>query len=142
MTYQTATQNHTGLHYEKYWQRIAWLMVLFVVWLSLTPSPPQMPSFFGWDKAQHITAYAGLMYWFGVSFVRHWRWPVFLLGLGIGLEIIQGVGGLRTNDPYDMLANTIGVVTGLFVIDTPLGGWLRVVDRILVDRFPLDEKSV
>ena len=39
-------------------------------------------------------------------------------------------------------ANTIGVVTGLFVIDTPLGGWLRVVDRILVDRFPLDEKSV
>ena len=135
MKQPTLTVSSTGLHYEKYWQAVAWLMVFTVVWLSLTPKPPQLPSFFGWDKAQHVTAYAGLMYWFGVSFVRRWRWPVFLICLGVGLEILQGVSGLRSNDPYDMLANIIGVVTGLFVIDTPIGHWLSAVDLYLHRRF-------
>jgi len=140
MTQQTATKPTTGLRYEKYWQAIGWTMVLIVVWLSLMPSPPQLPSFLGWDKAQHVTAYAGLMYWFGVSFARHWRWPAFLLVLGIGLEILQGATGFRTNDPYDMLANFIGVVTGLFIIKTPLGHWLAAVDSFLASRLDLPKE--
>ena len=134
MPQQTTTNLNTGLKYQKLWQAIGWTMVLIVIWLSLTPRPPQLPSFFGWDKAHHVTAYAGLMYWFGVSFHRHWRWPVFLLFMGGGLEILQGLSGLRSNDPYDMLANMIGVVVGLFLIDTHLGGWLRIVDRMLAER--------
>ena len=47
MTQQTATKPTTGLRYEKYWQAIGWTMVLIVVWLSLMPSPPQLPSFLG-----------------------------------------------------------------------------------------------
>jgi VanZ family protein len=134
----TTVDYFTGLRYVKYWQAIGWIMVLIVIWLSLTPKPPQLPGFFGWDKAQHILAYASLMYWFGVSHPRHWRWPVFIASLGIVLELLQGLTGFRTNDPYDILANTIGVVVGLFIIDTPLGGWLAVVDRMLAEhlQFP------
>ena len=32
--------------------------------------------------------------------------------MGIGLEFIQGWLGYRTYDPFDMLANTIGVALG------------------------------
>ena len=135
MTHRTSFS--TGLKYEKFWQAIGWLMVAIVVWLSVTPSPPQMPSFFGWDKAQHVTAYAGLMYWFGVSHIYRWRWPIFMATLGIGLEIVQGVSGLRSYDPYDMLANFIGVVIGLFIMDTRIGRWLAVVDHFLADRLSL-----
>lgn len=134
MTNVKAVDAATGLRYKKCWQGIAWVMVLIVVWLSLTPKPPQLPSFFGWDKAHHVTAYLGLMYWFGVSFVRHWRWPFFLVVMGIGLEIVQGATGLRSNDPYDMLANMIGVVTGLFILDTPMGLWLAAVDKFLAEK--------
>ena len=35
---------------------LAWIATL--VWLSLTPSPPQIPGVLGWDKLQHCGAYA------------------------------------------------------------------------------------
>ncbi|MDD5037496.1 MAG: VanZ family protein [Methylococcaceae bacterium] len=120
-----------GLRFEKVWQGWAWAMVAVVVWLSLTPYPPQPPSFLDWDKAQHCVAYAGLMYWFGMSFVRHWRWPVFLIALGVGLEFLQGFGGIRTFDAFDMLANSLGVLIGLFMARSSMGQWLAVLDKAL-----------
>ena len=134
MTNETVPSSLTGLRYEPIWRAIGWILVGVVVWLSLTPQPPQLPSFLGWDKAQHILAYAVLMYWFWLCYQHHWRWPVFFVALGIGLEILQGMGGLRSFDPYDMLANTIGVGIGLFLLKTPMGQWLSVVDRLLAER--------
>jgi hypothetical protein len=125
----------TNLKYEIYWQIIGWILVMIILWLSLTPKPVQLPDIFGWDKGQHMMAYGTLMYWFGMCHVRHWRWPLFLACLGIGLEFVQGWSGLRSFDAYDMLANFIGVVIGLFVIDTPMGSWLSVVDRFLASQF-------
>ncbi|CAG0973703.1 hypothetical protein ANRL3_01667 [Anaerolineae bacterium] len=109
-------------------------MVGIVIWLSLTPLPPQPPGFLNWDKGQHVAAYACLMYWYGMGFGRHWRWPVFLVGLGVGLEFLQGYGGFRSFDPFDMIANTIGVGFGLIVLKTPAGQCLGVVDKQLASR--------
>ena len=109
-------------------------MVGIVVWLSLTPKPPQLPQIMGWDKAQHFAAYACLMYWYGMSFRRHWRWPAFLVGLGVGLEFLQGYSGFRSFDPFDMLANTIGVGLGLMVLKTPAGHCLGAMDKRLASR--------
>ena len=133
MTQKTSADSLTGLRYVKYWRAIGWMMVFSIIWLSLTPKPPQLPGFFGWDKAQHILAYGSLMYWFDMCHPRHWRWPVFFVTLGIGLEIVQGVTGFRSFDAYDMLANTVGVVIGLFMVDTPMGLWLEIVDRRLAE---------
>ncbi len=94
-------------------------MVAIVCWLSLTPHPPEPPDILGWDKSQHFVAYAALMAWFRQSFFRHWRWPAFLLGLGLTLEYLQSLTGYRTADVFDMLANGIGVLIGW-----GLAGWL------------------
>lgn len=116
-------------------------MVAVVVWLSLTPHPPEPPSFLAWDKAQHFLAYGGLMFWYGMGFPRHWRWPVFLVGLGIGLECLQGWGGIRSFDPFDMVANTIGVGIGLALLKTPCARLLVLADAWLARRTGLASQT-
>lgn len=119
-----------NLHYPRCWQGIGWLMVATVCWLSLTPQPPEPPGFLAWDKAQHFIAYGALMFWFRQAFRRQWRWPVFLIGLGVGLEFLQGWSGLRTLDPLDMVANSLGVLLGLAIT------WILPVASIeRLDRF-------
>jgi VanZ family protein len=140
MATKTKADYFTGLRYVNYWQAIGWMMVLIVILLSLTPKPPQLPGLFGWDKAHHFLAYAALMYWFGVSRPRHWRWPVFIASLGVVLELLQGLTGYRTSDPNDLIANTLGVAIGLFIVNTPLGGWLAIVDRMLAERLHIPGK--
>ncbi len=131
MTDATSVFAFRPLRFGKTWQGLGWAMVACVVWLSLTPQPPQPPSFLAWDKAQHFVAYGGLMAWFGMAFFRHWRWPVFLIGLGIGLEFLQGLGGIRSFDPFDMVANSIGVGLGIALIKTPFGQSLAAIDALL-----------
>lgn len=106
-------------------------MVTAVAWLSLTPHPPSPPAVLAWDKAQHFVTYAFLMYWFRQAFTRHWRWPAFLVTFGIGLEMLQGCTELRVSDPFDIFANTIGVVLGLGLALTPLGTLLTAADARL-----------
>jgi VanZ family protein len=120
-----------ALRYRRWWQAIGWMMVSIVVWLSLTPSPPAPPALLTWDKAHHFIAYGGLMYWFAQAFARHWRWPVFLCVLGLALEFLQGWGGVRTFDLFDLTANVLGVVMGLAVARTGLGRLLALADRRL-----------
>ena len=134
MTDTPANDLSRRLKYKKTWQAVGWMMVVIVVWLSLTPRPPQPPSFLGWDKAQHFVAYGGLMVWYGMSFARHWRWPLFLVCLGVALEFLQGLGGVRSLDPMDMVANTLGVGIGLILVATPLGQSLAMADALLAQR--------
>ena len=55
------------------------------------------------------------MFWFCLLYLRT---PIRILyaagfiAMGIGLEFIQGWLGYRTYDPFDMLANGIGVALG------------------------------
>jgi hypothetical protein len=131
----TATAQPRGcLSYEKNWQAMAWILVAIVVWLSLTPQPPQPPSILGWDKAQHFSAYAALAYWFGMSFSRLWRWREFQAGLGVFVEILQGLGGISSFDFFDISANAIGVAGGLWLLGTRAGLWLAAFDTWLASR--------
>lgn len=103
------------------WHVIAWIMVTVVVWASLTDSPPSLPNVVAWDKAQHFVAYAAMSFWFGSVFTRSIKWPFFLVVLGVTLEYLQGIGGIREMDAMDMLANTIGVSLGWALTYTVLG---------------------
>lgn len=131
---KSGRQAASGLRFASLWQAAGWTMVSLVIWLSLTPHPPQPPAMLSWDKADHLLAYAALMFWFAQSFARRWRWPLFLCVLGFTLEVLQGLGAVRTFDLYDMVANVLGVMLGLVLAMTPAGRLLAAVDRRLASR--------
>ena len=80
------------MNYATLWKMLGWVWVATVVWLSLTPIPPQPLEFDMADKLEHATAYALLMLWFCPLYhdgarIRLGAW---LVGLGVSMEILQG----------------------------------------------------
>jgi VanZ family protein len=124
------TKRRPELTLPRLWQAIAWLMVVFVITVTLMPKPPPAPGFLDWDKAQHFTAYAGLMWWFSQAFISTARWAIVLVLLGIGLEFIQGWSGYRHFEYADALANSLGVGGGLFLATTPAGRVIPWIDGL------------
>jgi len=93
---------------------LGWGWAATIVWLSLTPSPPQVDVQFG-DKLGHFGAYGLLMFWFTRLYPQNPVRTAYAAGfivMGIGLEYLQGYLGYRTYDVIDMAANTIGVLLG------------------------------
>jgi VanZ family protein len=91
-----------------------WLLVALVVYLSLTSTPPLFPLPFHWnDKLEHALAYGTLMGWFMQiypSSVEKRYLAAVLIGMGLLMEVLQGFGGTRLFDYWDMAANTLGVL--------------------------------
>ena len=107
-----------NLKYRKLWLLIGWTLVLSVWYLSLTPKPPEMGVKL-WDKLNHFIAYAVLMGWFGQLYllkIQRILWFVFFMGMGIGIEIFQGMGEHRFFEYNDMLANTLGIVAAIIIL--------------------------
>ncbi|HEU5177564.1 MAG TPA: VanZ family protein [Burkholderiales bacterium] len=93
---------------------LGWGWAATIVWLSLTPSPPQVDVQLG-DKLGHFAAYGLLMLWFSFLYRRPGAQALYAFSfifMGIGLEFLQGWLGYRTYDVLDMAANTIGVLLG------------------------------
>ena len=91
-----------------------WAWVAAIVWLSLTPRPPEIALPQG-DKLGHFAAYGLLMFWFTQLYLQRRTRIAYAAGfvaLGIGLELAQGALGFRTYDVFDMYANTLGVLLG------------------------------
>jgi VanZ family protein len=83
---------------------------------------PEVPA--GGDKAEHFGGYfllaAAAVQLFSTRRALL-RAGVGLVLLGIGLEIAQGLlTTTRQMDPWDALANSIGVLAGLAIVLTPL----------------------
>jgi len=91
-----------------------WIYAAAIVWLSLTPSPPEL-NIEGSDKLGHFIAYGVLMFWFGVLY-RSARarigWALFCLALGVALEFAQRATGYRSFELADMAADALGVLAG------------------------------
>lgn len=88
-----------------------WAWAAAIVWLSLTPSPPQADFSYS-DKLGHFAAYGLLMFWFARLYKNRIAFAAGFIAMGIGLEFAQGALGYRTAEVFDMLANTIGVFMG------------------------------
>lgn len=89
-------------------------MLAVIVWLSVTPSPPD-PGFEQGDKLEHLVAYGALMFWFcqlHASLRAQVGLAIVFITLGVGLEFVQGALGYRTYDEMDMVANALGVILG------------------------------
>lgn len=99
---------------RRVWQAIGWFGIVLLLYLSLTPRPPEIPMDNG-DKFGHGLAYAVLYYWWAqicIGCRRRIGLAAGLTALGIVIEYLQGWSGWRTFDPYDMLADAAGVALG------------------------------
>lgn len=137
MTRQGGRVGALRLTYAAAWQTLGWLGVAAVIALSLRPHPPQLPGLFGWDKVQHLLAYAVLMWWFRQAFREGLRWVLALVALGVGLEFLQALTPNRVFDHADMAANVLGVALGLALTATALGrtlAWGDALAQRIVDR--------
>lgn len=117
---------------HKVWLGFGWLWIVLVCYLSLMPHPPEPVSFKGVDKLEHLLAYAGLMLWFCQVYVTHAARIsvlVWLVVLGVGIEILQGMGGYRYFEYADMLANTGGVLIGWGLAHTRMGRAILMLER-------------
>jgi len=120
------------LLYRERWVAIGWLLVGGVVYLSLTPEPPDV-EVAGADKLGHFFAYLMLMIWFCALYAG---WPrvahaVGLITLGVALEILQGMTAYRYPEVLDVVANTLGVACGWGLGLGPASGFLAGVERWL-----------
>ena len=106
------------LQYLKLWLFTGLLLVGAVIYFSLTPVPEQLQIEFQFaDKIEHTLAYSILMLWFGQLTLMKTRLfsALLLILLGIALEFLQGMTAYRQFDIFDMGANTVGVLLGLYV---------------------------
>ena len=104
------------------WRIVGFALIVLVIWLSLTPSPIEIPVEQG-DKLGHLTAYGTLMFWFAQLDVGRRTRLLYALGfvaLGVGLEFVQGMTDYRMFEAADMVADTSGVLLG-WLIAPPRG---------------------
>jgi VanZ family protein len=115
------------------WLALGWLGVLAILWLSLTPSPPQIDIEQG-DKLAHALAYAALMFWFCQLHGSRRARTGFALGfvaLGIAIEFMQRATGYRSFELWDMAADAAGVLIGWLIARVEGGRLLARIEAVL-----------
>ena len=112
------------LRNRRFWMALWAAAVLGVVVVCLIPPPPLPPLPDNSDKLEHFAAYfllaAGAVQVFRRGRVLAWV-GVALVALGVCIEFAQGaLTANRSADPFDALANAVGVAAGLATAFTPL----------------------
>jgi VanZ family protein len=90
---------------------IGWAIVAAIIWLSLTPSPPQVDVPYS-DKIGHLASYGVLMSWFCQLYRTRIFYAAGFILMGVALEFVQRELGYRSYEVADMLANALGVLLG------------------------------
>ena len=119
------------LNYKSLWLVIGYLMVGFIVYSSLTSSPVSVDVKFS-DKILHVIGYFGVMGWFmQIYHGQNYRLALALafIVMGISLEFLQDLGGVRYFEFNDMLANTLGVLLAWSLYKTPFPFLLSWVEQ-------------
>ena len=121
------------LNLKPLWLLIGYALIAFVVVQSLTPSPVDMGVQF-WDKSLHTVGYFILMGWF--MQIYHSKnaklfWGLFFIIMGIGLEFLQDLGGVRYYEVNDMFANGLGVVIAWLLSYTIFSKTLSWIDNFI-----------
>ena len=109
---------------RRIWLALGAGWVATVMYLSLTPHPPEPMHFLNADKLEHALAYSFLMLWFCQVYQQ--RAPrIFVAGmlvtLGVGIEYLQRMTAYRVFDYVDMLANSTGVLLSFIFINMGMG---------------------
>jgi VanZ family protein len=97
--------------HRRLWRSALGVCMLVILVLSLLP-PTGLPTT-GWDKSNHVLAFAVL------AFLSHGAWPgrtvvalAGLLGYGGLIEVLQSFTPGRSADFADLVADAIGLASG------------------------------
>lgn len=113
------------------WVAIGWAICAAIVWLSLTPEPPQLDVPEG-DKLGHFLGYGTLMFWFCQLYAKTATRIFYAAGfaaMGIALEHVQASLGYRSYEFFDMYANALGVLLG-WALGAATGNLLVRIERL------------
>ena len=113
---------------------VGWVLILLVVFLSLSPKPPEVIEFEQGDKLGHLVAYLSLMLWFANVYPRRNQrvsLGVAFFAMGAVLEFLQRLSGYRTFQYSDMVANGVGIFLGWLLAKTWFGTFLVKLDKLL-----------
>lgn len=124
------------LRFKQLWIILGVGFVLLVVYLSLTPDPPDLGVPQGL-KVGHVIAYGWLMLWFAQierATGRRLLLAATFCVLGIVLEFLQGMTDYRGFEYSDMLINSVGVALGLALARTRLQNAIRSLEAMLLTR--------
>jgi glycopeptide antibiotics resistance protein len=96
---------------------MVWILSIgSVSYLSLIPQA-EFLSYFRWsDKLYHFLAYVWLSFlpFFGFADTKNaLKWSLSMILLGIGLEFAQSFVPGRLFSLWDMIANSLGAITGI-----------------------------
>ena len=105
---------------RRVWALVTLGLALAVCWLAFAPVPPPEADL-GWDKANHLLAFAALG---GTAALSGWTLrarrrvvAVGLLAFGGFIELVQsGIPG-RSGEWHDLLADAIGIAIGLLAVN-------------------------
>jgi VanZ family protein len=123
------------LAHARAWIAASVLLLAVIVYLSLAPSVGlDLPLPRNADKLEHALAYVGLAMWFTgiVARQQFWKVALGLFALGLSIEFLQAAMHYgRQGDPWDLLANVVGIATGMAIGARRTGGWALGVEAWL-----------
>lgn len=124
---------NSSLKFKRLWLSIGYLLVVFVIYSSLSTSDVVLEISLS-DKLMHTLAYFGLMGWFMQIYRSRYAGvllAVLFIAMGISMEFLQNMGGVRHFEVADMFANTLGVLIAWVLSYTPVAGILSFVEYSL-----------
>jgi VanZ family protein len=128
------SETDPNLRYRALWLAAGWALVGAILWLSLTPRPPEPFRFHFADKVEHFAAYLAVMGWFALIYFRRAARRGFALGflaMGVAIEFLQALEATRYFELADMLADALGIGAALLLARTPLQHTLQVLEGML-----------
>jgi len=112
-----------GVGATRLWRSLLFLLVVAVSYFALAPVPPAGIDF-GWDKLNHIAAFAALAIsttlGFPASRYALRNTVLGLLAYGAMIELLQLLVPGRSSDWEDLLADSIGIACGGIIAHSAL----------------------
>lgn len=131
MTGHKTVRTSGRLRRHRAWVALGGAIMLWVLWMALTPDPGIALDVPYGDKLLHAITFTCLMGWWGNVYrdrrARGWA-ALGCLAFGVFIEFAQWLDPPRDADALDVLADGVGIVIALVLLRTPLASVLASVE--------------